>query len=214
MKRGNFNAGYLFLFLLIVFVLALFITNKGGLDYSKENEGSIITGEIPPFEGIEEREEECALMSGEEKDNCWTELANEVNNIEGEEKSAAEICLKISDDEKHDECIYNIAYEFASTCELIRTKDENPSEWYNDCIDFIAEDIETCKLIKNDEVLTNDCIYFVSEEVSDCLQINNDETLTDICIADVAKTEAECERIKSERIREECKINVLMNEEE
>ena len=203
---------YLIILAVVLLVVVIFLIAKANYDGGSSSDDS-----SPENQSNNEiiNEQFCMSMAdASKKDDCWADLAEQSSYLEEDEQKAAQICARISDEEKHESCLDNVAYEFVSTCELMRTKDENPSEWYNECIYFVAEDIATCKLIKNDLALTNDCIYFVSETVDSCMQIENDETLTDTCISDVAKTEADCEKIKSERIREECKINVLMNEEE
>jgi len=205
MKKGEFNVAYLLLFLIIVFVIAIFITTKGNFNYSdKESSKLIITGELPPLAEIEKKEKECSALPDQEiKDDCFWELAELVDEKQGEINSA-KVCEMILDDEKHDDCIDDMAFELVSTCEMLRTKDTNPEKWYNDCIDFVADDVQTCRLIKNDKALTNECIDFVAETPEDCLEIQDDDKLVSTCIEFIAENKEDCDKIPLDNIKTRC----------
>ncbi len=108
------------------------------------------------------------LTNQTEKDNCWTDLANQIWTKEKDEAKAAEICKKIIDVQSHDSCLDDVSYDLLETCEAMKTKDSDPKDWYNDCIDFVAYYVEDCLRIKKDDKLMSECIEFAAETSEDC----------------------------------------------
>ena len=131
--------------------------------------GEPVGGEVAEL-NLETGKSECEIISDEKsRDECWVKLANNFYNAKSfDELEAIKLCENVVDVQEHDSCLDDISDSLVETCEAMRTKDTDPSDWYNDCIDFVASLPTDCARIKNDDKLESECIEFVAETPEDC----------------------------------------------